>query len=94
MSCRSDDVVLAVNEAVTNVVRHAYPDEDGELEVLVEAVAEGVSVHIRDNGRGPGPWRDTAGSGLGTMVMEGLADSVIVSGRTGTGTEVALTFHR
>jgi serine/threonine-protein kinase RsbW len=94
MNGRADDVILAVNEAVTNAVRHAYRDLAGEVEIVFEPTPAGVTVTIRDHGRGPGRWRDTAGAGFGSTIMTKLSDSLDLQGNPGAGTEVSLRFNR
>lgn len=51
-------VELAVVEAVNNVIKHAYGNEDGhEVEILVTLLLDRLSFQIRDRGcpRGPIP---------------------------------------
>jgi two-component sensor histidine kinase len=94
MSGRIDDVVLAANEAVSNVVRHAYPGVRGEVEVEVQPRPEGVTVVIRDEGRGFQTPTDNPGAGLGTRLMEGAANAVSIGAGRNSGTEVVLSFQR
>src|ERR1035441_9776357 len=50
------NIRLAVTEACTNVVVHAYPDGDeGPLEVLATLQEEKLEVVVRDEGPGIGP---------------------------------------
>ena len=90
---RTDDVVLAGHEAASNVVRHAYPGS-GEVEVEVRPTQEGVTIFVRDEGRGHRTSTDNPGAGLGTTLMEGTADSVSISARSAPGTEVVLSFQQ
>src|SRR5439155_13480383 len=51
-----EDMRLAVTEACTNVVRHAYTDGHvGPMEVMLSPTRDGVKVVIGDEGRGIGP---------------------------------------
>src|ERR1700722_12054623 len=60
------DIRLAVTEACTNVVVHAYPDgEEGPLEVLATLLDEQLTVVVRDQGPGITPRPDSPGLGLG-----------------------------
>jgi len=46
------DVILAVNEALTNIVRHAFdPDEDEKINIEFDALMDKVVVRLRHCGR-------------------------------------------
>jgi anti-sigma regulatory factor (Ser/Thr protein kinase) len=86
------DVRLAVTEACTNVVRHAYEEGEGTIDVVVRPRAEGFEVVISDEGRGMGTSPDSEGPGLGLPLISALADSVELGpGRHG-GSRLAMTF--
>ena len=71
------DVRLAVTEACTNVVVHAYPDgEIGPMVVLASMLADQLLVVVRDRGRGIVPRPDSPGLGLGLPLIAALAESV------------------
>ncbi len=46
-----DKIILAVDEAVANVVEHAYEDRTGEIEIRFDVDAEKLEIMIRDNGK-------------------------------------------
>lgn len=87
------DLRLAVTEACTNVVVHAYPDgQEGPLEVRASIAGEHLTVVVRDRGPGIGPRPDSPGLGLGLPLIASLADTVQL-GRDDTGhTEVRMGF--
>lgn len=93
---RSGDIKIAVTEACTNVVVHAYdPGGDGDrpLEVEVRCGAEGLEVAIRDEGVGMGRASERGGLGVGLSLMAALADRVeIARAADDGGTEVRLRF--
>jgi len=91
---RRDDMRIAVSEACTNVVVHAYPDLPGSLCVGMWADDDGLVIRVTDAGRGiiPDPLRQSPGLGIGLQLMATLADDMHLSTPSGGGTEVVLTF--
>lgn len=91
-----DDVVdamrLAVTEACTNVVRHAYVDE-GTIDVVVRPRGDALEVVVSDTGRGIGPSPDTDGPGLGLPLIAALTDSLEVQRSVG-GSRLVMRFLR
>jgi anti-sigma regulatory factor (Ser/Thr protein kinase) len=83
-------IELAVSEAVTNVVVHAYRDradggEPGSVGVRLTADEEGVWVAVLDEGIGMVPRDDSPGLGLGLRIIATLSDQLlVVQGDTGT----------
>jgi serine/threonine-protein kinase RsbW len=87
------DIRLAVTEACTNVVVHAYPDgEEGPLEVLATLLDEQLTVVVRDQGPGITPRPDSPGLGLGLPLIASLAESVQLGRDDDEHTEVRMTF--
>jgi serine/threonine-protein kinase RsbW len=87
-----DSVKLAVTEAVTNVVRHAYGAEGGEIHVAVEPGRCTLVVSVVDDGGGLvfGPSQETEG-GYGMRLMRTLTRSCDVSSSV-DGTSVRMVF--
>lgn len=87
------DIRLAVTEACTNVVVHAYPDgEEGPMEVLATLLGEELMVVVRDEGAGIGPRPDSPGLGLGLPLIAALSESVQLGRDDRERTEVRMTF--
>lgn len=94
-SVRLNDILLAVNEALTNSAEFAYVDaEQGTMTMQVRYAADGdLCVTITDHGR----WRDVAPEdrcttrGRGLQLMRALADDVDIT-RASSGTTVRLRF--
>ncbi|MEY2513546.1 MAG: serine/threonine-protein kinase RsbW [bacterium] len=85
---------LAVTEAATNVVLHAYRRSQDSERIYVRAQADGpcLAVSIRDNGVGMAPRPDSPGLGLGLSLMAHEAESCEIRAPQGGGTEVLLRF--
>jgi anti-sigma regulatory factor (Ser/Thr protein kinase) len=89
------DMKMAVSEACTNVVVHAYEGEPGTLEVEMHAGEVGLTIVVRDHGAGiqPRPARsEPPALGLGLPLIAALSDAFELRGSTGMGTEVRMTF--
>ncbi len=87
------DIRLAVTEACTNVVVHAYPDGgEGPMEVLATLLGDELHVIVRDEGTGIVPRPDSPGLGLGLPLIASLAESVQLGRDEQQRTEVQMTF--
>ena len=89
-----DNMTLAVSEAVTNAIIHAFVGrERGRVAITAEAGEGCVLVRVLDDGRGMTPHPDSPGLGLGLTMMASMATRCdIREGPTGAGTEVRLAF--
>lgn len=87
-----EDMRLAVTEACTNVVRHAYDRPDGPLEVAICARQGTIEVVVADQGRGIGPSHDAAGPGLGLPMIAALTDALSVDHAPGAGSRLTMEF--
>jgi serine/threonine-protein kinase RsbW len=88
-----DDVVLATNEALANVVDHAYTNGKGDA--LVEArlrQSNELVVRVRDNGRWRAPSLDRGSRGHGMSLITGLSDFAVVRSDD-SGTTVEMHWH-
>src|SRR6202453_3854609 len=87
------NIRLAVTEACTNVVVHAYPDDDeGLLEVAATLRDDKLEVVVRDEGPGIGPRADSPGLGLGLALIVSLTESVQLGRAADECTEVRVMF--
>ena len=89
----TDDMRLAVTEACTNVVRHAY-DGRGTFDLVVCPSGESIEVIVADEGRGIGLSPDTTGPGLGLPLIAALADSVEIEQAPRRGSRLKMRFQR
>jgi anti-sigma regulatory factor (Ser/Thr protein kinase) len=73
-----DKVKLAVSEAATNVVVHAYRNASEPGLIALEAVAAAgeLRVSVADTGPGLQPQQDSPGLGLGLAIIAQLTDDL------------------
>jgi anti-sigma regulatory factor (Ser/Thr protein kinase) len=96
---------LAVEEAVTNVIEHAFgAEETATFDIVCTAVPGGVEVAVQDRGLPFDPtqveeWHPqsvddaAAGHGLGAVLMRRLVDEFGYTNRGAEGKEVRLVVH-
>ena len=76
------DLKLALTEACTNSVRHAYPNGTGSVEVLYELRPDRLVVEVIDDGSGfayepsGGAEDDLAEGGLGIAIIRAVTDEL------------------
>lgn len=69
------ELVFAVNEAVTNAIKHGSPDEDGNVWIGIEADGDSLVCTVRDRGPFVPRSSDESGeSGRGFHFMTALTD--------------------
>jgi anti-sigma regulatory factor (Ser/Thr protein kinase) len=89
------EIEVAISEAVTNAVVHAYLDADpGEVRVRADLLAEEVQLVVEDDGRGMLPRTDSPGLGLGLPLIATLADRFDAETVPGGGTRLSMWFRR
>ena len=78
-----DEIVLAIDEACQNVVRHAYRDKDGNVAIKLSFQNKELIVCIEDDGIPVIPEKikprnieDIKPGGLGTFFINQIMDSV------------------
>ena len=92
-----EDMRLAVTEACTNVVRHAYTgaeaDDQSALRVELRPQPRGMLVIVEDRGRGLSPSPDGGGPGLGLPLIAALTEDLEIShGPDNRGSRIAMSF--
>ena len=90
---RVHDVALAVSEAATNVVLHAYPEGAGPIRLALALHDEALVVVVEDEGVGLQPRPDSPGLGLGLPTMAQVADRLHIEDGAGCGVRVELRFR-
>lgn len=72
------ELVFAVNEAVTNAIKHGRPDEDGTIGLTIDAEGDALVCSVQDAGpfipRTAAPEPTSAESGRGFAFMSALTD--------------------
>ena len=86
------DIKLAVTEACTNVVVHAYPDSVGPMGLRATVDDRRLDLVVIDRGRGIVPRADSPGLGLGLPLIATLAESLELGTGRDEETEVRMVF--
>jgi anti-sigma regulatory factor (Ser/Thr protein kinase) len=92
----SPDIALAVSEAVSNVVMHAYRGDDGPgtVRVVVCVRPTELIVVVRDYGCGMRPHPESPGAGLGLSIIGAATSAMNVERPEDGGTRIRLRFRR
>jgi anti-sigma regulatory factor (Ser/Thr protein kinase) len=85
-------VRLAMSEAVTNVVLHAYGDLVGPVHVTASIAGSEMWVTVADDGRGINAPSRRPGLGQGLALIGAVSDSITILRRSSGGTELRLRF--
>jgi anti-sigma regulatory factor (Ser/Thr protein kinase) len=89
----AEDLILAVDEAVTNAVEHAYPDRAGAVHLQLTRRACGeLAVTVEDDGTWRPPPTDPGFRGRGLRLIEALADHALIT-HTPSGTTVTMSWN-
>ena len=91
-----NDLKLALTEACTNSVRHAYQDgRDGVVEIVYELAPDRLVVEVSDDGEGFEPEavesdgdEELSEGGLGIAIIRAVADEVELAGRESGGSRL------
>lgn len=86
---------LAVSEAVTNAVMHAYVDAPQPGAVSVDAKLDGdnLLVEVADEGSGMMPRLDSPGLGVGLPLIAGTTDTLDIDNLADGGTVLRMSFR-
>jgi anti-sigma regulatory factor (Ser/Thr protein kinase) len=84
-------VRLAVSEALTNAVVHAYGEREGSIVVSAQIVSGELKVQVADEGAGL-HFDSPHGLGLGMALMALSSDTLTIERRSSGGMQVQLGF--
>jgi anti-sigma regulatory factor (Ser/Thr protein kinase) len=89
-------VKLAVSEAVTNAVMHAYvgAEQPGEVRLDARVLDERVLVTVADDGCGMVPRLDSPGLGVGLPFIAHTTDTLDIEAGDRGGTRLRMSFRR
>jgi anti-sigma regulatory factor (Ser/Thr protein kinase) len=94
-----NSLCLAVDEACTNIIRHAYDgDHNQKIEMQLGMHPDRIEVKLRDYGRKPDPAKikprelhDIRPGGLGVHFIRTIMDEVVYDHSHEVGTELRMT---
>ena len=88
------DLKLALTEACSNSVRHAYGEGDGRVEIVYELHPDRLAIEVTDDGGGfePAGGAEAADElsegGLGIAIIRAIADEVEIGPRDSGGSRL------
>jgi serine/threonine-protein kinase RsbW len=89
------DLKLALTEACTNSVKHAYEDGSGSVDIVYELHRDRLAVEVGDAGSGFSPRQHSSNGedeleegGLGIAIIRALTDEVEIAEREGGGSRL------
>jgi serine/threonine-protein kinase RsbW len=71
------DLKLALTEATSNSVRHAYSDASGSVEISYELYGDRLAIEVNDEGGGFDPAEEGDAGDLETLTEGGLGIAII-----------------
>jgi serine/threonine-protein kinase RsbW len=91
---RLDAIALAVSEATTNVVMHAYRDrqDPGTFTLGLDLEGGSLLIDVRDDGMGMGPRDDSPGMGFGLPIIANVTDAYALVPTDDGGTWLSMRF--
>jgi serine/threonine-protein kinase RsbW len=88
------DLKLALTEACTNSIKHAYDGGDGTVEITYELVGDTLAIEVSDAGRGfdhepaDADEDELSEGGLGIAIIQAIADDFELGPRVGGGSRL------
>ncbi len=91
------DLKLALTEACTNSVKHAYGEDGGSVDIVYELLSDRLAVEVGDAGTGfelgsaraaDGEEDELEEGGLGIEIIRALTDEVEIAEREGGGSRL------
>ena len=81
------DLKLALTEATSNSVRHAYGEREGSVEISYELYGDRLVIEVNDDGEGFDPVDESelgdlenmTEGGLGIAIIRAIADELVLS---------------
>jgi anti-sigma regulatory factor (Ser/Thr protein kinase) len=88
-----DAIRLAVSEALTNVIIHAYAGRSGEIHVTAAVAGSEFWLLVADDGDGLHQGGGKPGLGLGLTLIAQACDELTIVKRSSGGTELRMRFR-
>jgi serine/threonine-protein kinase RsbW len=97
-----EDIKIAVSEACTNVVQHAYENGEGKIDIKCIVLPKELKIEVRDSGKGFDKGilgtseqiqqsEEKLGLGLGLTFIKNLMDTMKLDTELGKGTTLTMS---
>ena len=97
----TEEILLAVDEALTNVIRHAYGGNPGKMAVSVSTTENKIEIVLEDRGKKFDPTQVPSPElprhkpgGLGVHFIRTIMDQMIYDDQDPTGNRLCLIKHK
>lgn len=97
----ADEILLAVDETLTNIIRHAYQGKSGKMTVGVDVSGDKIEIVLEDQGKKFDPTQvpppelpRRRPGGLGVHFIRTIMDQVIYEGDKLEGNRLRLIKHK
>jgi anti-sigma regulatory factor (Ser/Thr protein kinase) len=97
----SNEILLAVDEALTNIIRHAYQGGAGKMTVSVSAAGDKIEIVLEDRGKKFDPTQVPSPElprhkpgGLGVHFIRTIMDQMIYDDQLPVGNRLRLIKHK
>lgn len=97
----TDEILLAVDEALTNVIRHAYQGKPGKMMVSISTTDDKIEIVLEDQGRKFDPTQVPTPElpchkpgGLGVHFIRAIMDQMIYDVQNPTGNRLRLIKYK
>ncbi|MDD3773453.1 MAG: ATP-binding protein, partial [Weeksellaceae bacterium] len=93
-TAKTQQIIMATEEAVSNVITHAFENEEATFSVIIHPISTGIKISIKDKGLPYNPEKtsfdENQMTGFGNFIIGKLMDNVVYKNLGHQGKELTL----